>query len=350
LPRASTSSKRATSSTSTSHGTQCDSYSATAASTASAPPHERVFIRCFFPDRGLDRILRLEERLKHKLTQAAKSVGVESETLPGSKVDVDVIFSETREEIERLRRQDPGLFERGGEGETAYSGEEYRQELRRALQDAALAERIKTLPWGAGSGQVVPGSEPGFVFCIRVGDHPQPIFRWVGMADVEQPRLVSDTLACLAHGHAHPDTERKLSEETHGLAYAAWTCAHDDVYESWMRATDPANLLPEVPRAMRDAVALLTTITPRGMTRQRADEVAAALSAPYPPRIQAVFRAVVRTDAPDQQKADRVAEQAERLALDASPPPEPLPIIAPDDIHLVCWMAVAPDAPAAGAD
>ena len=50
-------------------------------------PHERVFIRCFFPDRGLDRILRLEERLKRKLAQAARSVGVESETLPGSKVE-----------------------------------------------------------------------------------------------------------------------------------------------------------------------------------------------------------------------------------------------------------------------
>jgi hypothetical protein len=307
-------------------------------------PHERVFIRCFFPDRGLDRILRLEERLKRKLTQAAKSVGVESETLPGSKVDTDVIFSETREEIERLRRQDPTLFERGGEGETAYSGEEYRQELRRALQDAALADRIKTLPWGAGSGQVVRGSEPGFVFCVRVGNHPQAIFRWVGMADVAEPRLVNDTLACLAHAHARADTERVLSEDAHRLAYSAWVHARRDMYESWTRATDPANLLPEVPRAMRDAVALLTNNTPAGMTRQRADELAAAISAPYPPRIQSVFRTIVRTDASDQHKANRIAEEAERLGLEPSPLPEPLPIIGEDDIHLVCWMAIAAEA------
>ena len=185
------------------------------------------------------------------------------------------------------------------------------------------------------------GSEPGFVFCVRVGDHPQAIFRWVGMADIDDPRLVNDTLACLAHAHADPDTERVLSADTHRLAYEAWTHARRDIYEFWTRATDPANLLPEVPRAMRDAVALLTNHTPAGMTRQRADELAAALSAPYPPRIQAIFRAIVRTDATDQRKADRIAEEAERLGLQASPPPEPLPIIGEDDIHLVCWMAIA---------
>jgi hypothetical protein len=310
-------------------------------------PHDSVFIRCFFPDRGLDRILRLEERLKRKLTQAARSVGVESEALPGTRSDLDVIFSETRDEIERLRRRDPTLFERGGEGETAYSGEEYRQELRRALQDAALAEKIKTLPWGAGSGQVVTGSEPGFVFCVRVGDHSQAIFRWVGLADVADPRLVNDTLACLAHAHAEPGTPRVLTEEVHRLAYAAWAHARQDIFESWTKATDPANLLPEVPRAMREAVALLTNLQPTGMTRQQADELAAALSAPYPPRIQAIFRAIVRTDAANQHKVERIAEEAHRLGLESSPPPEPLPIIAEDDIHLVCWMAVAAEPPAA---
>ena len=305
--------------------------------------HERVFIRCFFPELELDRILRLEERLKRKLTQAAKSVGVESETLPGSLLDADIIFSETRDEIERLRRQDPTLFERGGEGETAYSGEEYRQELRRALQDPGLAERIKTLPWGAGSGHFISGPEPGFIFCVRVGDHPQPVFRWVAMPNTGQTRLVDDTLACLAHAHADPDTERVLAADTHRSAYSAWALARRDIYESWTRATDPANLLPEIPRPMRDAVALLTNQTPAGMTRQRADELAAALSAAYPPRIQAVFRAVLRTDATDQHKADRIAHEAERLGLQPSPPPEPLPIIAEEDVHLVCWMAVAGD-------
>jgi hypothetical protein len=303
--------------------------------------HDRAYIRCFFPDRGLDRVLRLEERLKRKLAQAAASVGVESETLPGSKV-TDVTFAETREEIERLRRQDPTLFEAGGESGTAYSGEEYRQELRRALEDPALAERIKTLPWGSGSGMAIDGAQPGFVFCVRVGDSAQPLFRWVGMADLDEPRIVGDTLACLAHAHADASTARVLDEETHRLAYRAWAAARRDVFDEWMRATDPRELQPEVPRAMRDAAALLTTHTPTGMDRGKADELVAAVAAPYPPRIQAVFRAILRTDASEQRKADRVAAEAERLGLEPSPPPEPLPVIAEDDIHLVCWQAVTP--------
>jgi hypothetical protein len=304
-------------------------------------PHDRVFIRCFLPDRELNRILGLEERLKRKLAQAAHTVGVESETLPGSRVH-DVTFAETREEIEALRRQDASLFERGGEHQSAYSGEEYRQELRRALQDPTMAERIKSLPWGSGSGMSWPGAEPGFVFCVRVGDHPQPLFRWIGMADLAAPRIVGDTLACLAHAHAAPQSERVLDEETHALAYSAWESARQNVYDEWMRATDPRTLQPEVPKAMRDAANILTATQPTGMSRGDADRVVAAVLAPYPPRIQAVFRAILRTDAGEQRKADRIAEEAARLGLEPSPPPEPLPIIAEDDVHLICWQAIAP--------
>ena len=66
--------------------------------------HSKVFLRCFFPDRQLDEMLKLEERLKRKLAQAAASIGVESEALPGSQVS-DHTFAETREQIEQLRRR-----------------------------------------------------------------------------------------------------------------------------------------------------------------------------------------------------------------------------------------------------
>ena len=45
-------------------------------------PHSEIFIRCFFPDADLDKILLLEERLKRKLKQAAAAVG-HAEVLPG---------------------------------------------------------------------------------------------------------------------------------------------------------------------------------------------------------------------------------------------------------------------------
>jgi hypothetical protein len=63
-----------------------------------------------------------------------------------------------------------------------------------------------------------------------------------------------------------------------------------------------------------------------------------------------VFRAIVRTDEPDQQKANRIAEEAARLGLEPSPPPEALPVIDGDDIHLVCWQAITPAHPTSTID
>jgi hypothetical protein len=133
-----------------------------------------------------------------------------------------------------------------------------------------------------------------------------------------------------------------LDKETLALAYSACETARQSIYAEWMQATDPRRLQPEVPKAIRDAANIVTTAQPAGMGREDADRLVAALLAPYPPRIRAVFRAVLRTDAREQRKADRVAEEAARLGLEPSPPPEPLPVITEEDIHLVCWQAITP--------
>ena len=41
-------------------------------------PHAEVFVRCVFPDRQLDDLLGLEERLQRKIKQAAASAGIGS--------------------------------------------------------------------------------------------------------------------------------------------------------------------------------------------------------------------------------------------------------------------------------
>ena len=95
--------------------------------------HADVFLRCFFPDRQLDALLGLEARLHRKLAQAAATIGV-GEVLPEGVVAArDAVFTETREEIERLRAEDASFYEDAGERGGVQSGEEYRQELRAAL-------------------------------------------------------------------------------------------------------------------------------------------------------------------------------------------------------------------------
>jgi len=77
-----------------------------------ASPHREVFLRCVFPDTQLDALLGLEERLNRKITQAAAAIGV-SEVLPGSNAS-DVVYTESREEIDRLRSGAPRCSSRVG--------------------------------------------------------------------------------------------------------------------------------------------------------------------------------------------------------------------------------------------
>jgi len=304
-------------------------------------PHERVFLRCFFPDQLLDELLRLEERLKRKLAAAAASVGVESEVLPGSRIS-DVNFSETREEIEKLRTADPELFESGGEKSGAESGEEYRQELRSGLKDPEMARMVRELAWGSGSGKAAVGGQgPGYVFCARVGDHPTPQFRYASYENAAAPEIVSDSLSCLSHAHADEETPRKLEEPVYRRAYEAWALAKRDILEKWQAASLPFNIQPSVPKAMRDAVELVRHAPPEGMDQTSIDRLIDTLEADYGVRIQRVIRAAMDSTLSPKLQAAAVAKTVADLGLEPAPAPKPLPVITADDIHLICWMAIS---------
>ena len=79
-----------------------------------------------------------EERLQRKLKQAAAAVGV-GQVLPGF-TGRDMTFTETRDEIARLRREEASLFEEAGP--SALSGEEYRRTLERELAHPAIRPAV----------------------------------------------------------------------------------------------------------------------------------------------------------------------------------------------------------------
>ena len=131
----------------------------------------------------------MEHRVRRKLAQAAASIGVESEVIPEGATS-EVVFSETKKEIEALRKEEAQLFVNAGEDPSAHSGEEYRQELRKGME--TREEEIKSLPWAVGSG-FAGGTKKGHFFCARVGD--RLVFRFVPSDGDE---IVKDTLGCLS--------------------------------------------------------------------------------------------------------------------------------------------------------
>jgi len=295
-------------------------------------PHKDVYVLCFFPDKRLDALLDLENRIRRKLAQAAATIGVESEVIPGGATS-DVVFSGTRAEIESLRREETDLLETAGEDPRAHTGEEYRQELRKGLQ--TRGEAVKTLPWAAGSG-IVGGPERGHFFCARVGDRVFLRFVPASGADV-----VRNTLNCLRTITCAEDSPRHLPPELAEATYGAWERARRDIYDEWTFSTDPANLQPRIRPFFRAAAEHLRKYPPVGVSQSELDATIEALEAPWGVRFERALKAVFDPEADKPLAASAVlVEKVQELGLQPFVQPEPLPVIDEDEIALVCWMAI----------
>jgi len=299
-------------------------------------PHEDVYVQCFFPDRRLDTLLDLENRIRQKLAQAAASIGVESEVIPGGATN-EVVFSETRKEIEKLRAQDASLLETAGEDPHAHSGEEYRQELRKGMQ--TLEEQIRSLPWAAGSG-IAGGPQRGHFFCARVGD--RLFLRFVPCDEGEE--VARNTLQCLRMITCAEDSPRHMPQDLAEMTYDAWARARRDIYDEWMFSTDPANLQPRIRPFFRQAAEHLRSHPPAGISQGELDVTIESLEAPWGVRIERAIKEVFKPDAEDAAAASAVlVEKVRELGLQPFIQPEPLPVIDEDEITLICWMAVDKD-------
>ncbi len=295
-------------------------------------PHQDVFIRCFFPDRRLDALLDLESRVRRKLAQAAAAVGVEHEVIPGAATS-DTVFTETREEIEALRHEDPTLFENAGEDPSAHSGEEYRQELRKGLE--RFGDRLMSLPWAAGSG-FRGGAQRGQFFCARIGD--RVFLRFVPEGGVD---LVRDTLGCLRLITCGEDTPREISAEMGQHVYTAWEKARRDIFQEWSFATDPMNLQPKVRPVFRAAADHLRRYPPRGVVQQDIDRVIESVEAPWGVRIERQIRSALESSSTDPYALSAaIVRTVRELGLQPFTAPKPLPPIEENEVALVCWMSV----------
>lgn len=298
--------------------------------------HDRVYLRTYFPDDQLDRLLNLERRVRRKLAQAAASVGVEvTPIVDGSERDVS--FAETREEIERLRHNDPTLYEAGGTVGAAQSGEEYRQELRRGL--AKYGDQIAELPWKAGSG-LAKGTQRGHFFCAQVGT--RVYLRFVPLADGgHRSPIVKEIGTCLRIIECAESTPIVLPADLKQTAHASWDAARRDIFEAWTFETDPANLQPKVSKFNRDLADFLRANPPAGVPQARFEAALDAIEAPCSMREQNMLRAVFAAQhANANVKSRAVVEEVDKIGLEPFHAPKPLPPIDPAEVHLVCWMAV----------
>lgn len=295
-------------------------------------PHKDVFLRTFFPDDELNELLNLEERIRRKLAQAAASVGIETSPIVDGAVR-DQTFSDTREEIEKLYRRDSSIYEAGGTASAAQSGEEYRQELREALQ--IYQKEIEELPWKAGTG-IVKGQQRGHFFCITIGE--RIYLRFIPFGS-DTP--IAELGTCLRIIECSEHTPRFLPTDLADGVYRAWEVAKQHVLNAWQYETDPANLQPKIRKLNREIAEHLRRYPPKDVEETQLNRYLDAVEAPWSRREEKMMRDVF--DGAYNSQSERSAQiiaEIDKIGLEPYQSPEPLPPILPEEIHMICWMAI----------
>ena len=301
--------------------------------------HPKVFLRTIFPDDVLEALLGIEDRIRHKLLQAAKSVGVETSPIVDGAQE-ERSFAEAPEEIRKIYKEQSDIFELGGTESAAQTGEEYRLELAKALKERR--SEIEDLPWRVGTG-FRKGKQAGFFFCARVG-RERVYLRFIPVSSLEPtlndetPAMIRELGTCLRIIETTEQTELAMDDSLAARIYEAWNLACTDIHRAWMLETDPANLLPKVARVNQEAASLLRKVTPDGW-----ENACNVLEQPWSERVARTLREVMNYEYPsEQEKAKSVLQCVTASGLEPLQAPTVLPPIHKEDVHLVVWAVISP--------
>jgi hypothetical protein len=179
------------------------------------------------------------------------------------------------------------------------------------------------------------GEEDGHFFCARIGD--RLFLRFLPKNATEPKR---DNLECLRLIACEED--RATQPVDLNTAYSAWEKAKSDIFQEWTRDTDPANIQPRVSRGLRDAAEHLRRFPPANLEQSEIQRAVDSIEAPMPSREERALKEIFarnREKNPRQASLELVAE-IKRLGLVPFAPPAPLEPIEPEDVRLICWMAV----------
>ncbi|MBS1263252.1 MAG: RNA polymerase-associated protein RapA [Methanonatronarchaeales archaeon] len=295
--------------------------------------HSEIYPTTFFPEERLDDLLELESRVRRKLTQAARSIGVSGEVFPDME-SLQQSFREKLQDIGSIKDEKKDFFEKGGRTAAAYSGEEYRQELRKALEDRG--DQITGLPWAVGSG--FQGEEPGFFFCARVGD--EVFMRFIPRGIEDEEDIVGDTLTCLKRIECGPETERALPDSMREEVYDAWEVVRDDIFRQWQKQTDPKEVQPKIRRLYREIGEHLRNHWPNDVDEDR-QEIVESVEAPRGRRYDRELRDIYESEGHGPvEKSRLLIGKVKEFGFQPFEAPDPLPPIKEDEVKLICWMVL----------
>ena len=124
-------------------------------------------------------------------------------------------------------------------------------------------------------------------------------------------------------------------------AHSGWDRARQHIFDSWTYETDPANLQPKVRKLNREVAEYLRQHPPAGVEQDRLERCLDAIECPWSRREENLLRTAFRGEYEnDGARSQAIVAEVEQIGVEPFEAPEPLPTIEPDDIHLICWLAI----------
>ena len=187
---------------------------------------------------------------------------------------------------------------------------------------------------------MVKGRRAGHLFCATVGERI-----YLRFVPVEPDgEIIGELGTCLRLLECSEETPRALSTEMSRGAYDAWARARQSIHQAWTFETDPANLQPKVRKLNRDVAAFLREHPPADIAQERLHRCLDAVESPWSRREESLLRiAWERESATPADKTRYLVEEVERIGAEPFRPPDPLPPIEREEIHLITWMAIEPE-------
>jgi hypothetical protein len=318
---------------------------------------QEIYLYNLFPAGELDQILNLYDRLRQKIAYANISVGMEAPVFEDA-VAIERNFADTAEQIRGIASEDEGVLVAAESQLDAFSGEEFRMELRAALAAERMRELL-AMPHGAGSGfrdESLSEGTRGIFFCVRVllGPHSLPseaderAWRYVDVASPDEP--LSDELDLLRRIRCDDGTPREVPDEITPTLYELWESTQSSIVAEYEERLDPARVATRVPASQTWAIELLASegmgLAEHGVPASVARDAAGALSVPRGPLVlralSSLRRELKEGDLTPVAAAKGVLDVVAREGLrppDSDSQTSP-PAISPDRVRLICFQII----------
>lgn len=305
--------------------------------------YKEVYLHTIFPSDRLDRLLNLENKIIGKLAMAAASIGVVPPIEGAS--EGKQVFTETRQEIEKLLREDSSIYERGATESAAQTGEEYRQTLRKALEENRDA--VVDLPWKIGSG-MMRGKYRGVFFCAVVGD--TPFVRFISADEDWKPNKLEKPIkelgTCLRMIECEKETPLWMPDFMKDTVFDFWDSAQKDIFQEWDYRTDPRNIQPQLRPLNHKVAEFLRKHSGSDIDSELRNKALDILESPWPRREEIKLRSWFEKEEFEGEFAKHASFIIDKIinsGLKPTESPKPFPPINDEDIQLLCWMALTPE-------